>query len=62
MGADGVFLDTIGSILPQFHREIDRALRGIVFCADLVRTTIATLRRQHTVGTHGDDAFQFLRS
>jgi hypothetical protein len=35
IGADGVFLDTIGNILPQFRREIDRVRRGVVFCAEL---------------------------
>jgi hypothetical protein len=35
IGADGVFLDTIGSILPQFRHEIDRTGSGVVFCAEL---------------------------
>ncbi len=35
IGADGVFLDTIGSTLPQFRREIDRVRSGVVFCAEL---------------------------
>jgi hypothetical protein len=33
--ADGVFLDTIGAIPPQFRREIDRLRAGVVFCAEM---------------------------
>jgi hypothetical protein len=31
---DGVFLDTMDSILPSFRRAIDRARPGVVFCSE----------------------------
>jgi hypothetical protein len=34
MGADGVFLDTMDSVLPAFRREIDRVRPGVVFCSE----------------------------
>jgi hypothetical protein len=34
IGADGVFLDTMDSILPQFRHEIDRRRSGVVFCSE----------------------------
>ncbi len=34
IGADGVFLDTMDSILPSFRRAIDQARSGVVFCSE----------------------------
>lgn len=34
IGADGVFLDTIGSIPTRFRRAIDLARPGVVFCSE----------------------------
>ncbi len=34
IGADGVFLDTIGNVHPQFRRAIDRVRPGVVFCSE----------------------------
>jgi hypothetical protein len=34
IGADGVFLDTMDSILLSFRREIDRVRPGVVFCSE----------------------------
>ena len=33
--ADGVFLDTLGMITPQFRQAIDRAKPGVAFCSEL---------------------------
>jgi len=33
--ADGVFLDTLGMITPQFRQAIDRHKPGVVFCSEL---------------------------
>ena len=35
MAIDGVFLDTIGTIRPQFRRSIDAVRAGVVFCAEI---------------------------
>lgn len=35
MGIDGVFLDTMDTIRPQFRRGIDAVREGVVFCSEL---------------------------
>jgi hypothetical protein len=35
MDVDGVFLDTMGSIRPQFRQSIDAVRAGVVFCSEI---------------------------